>query len=60
MTMQLPKGDDESIYEEESSEPVESPTEIMERRLHEMLEETLPHLDKADFGQKRQFAPEFS
>ena len=43
MTMQLPKGDDESIYEEESSEPVESPTEIMERRLHEMLEETLPH-----------------
>ena len=60
MTMQLPKGDDESIYEEESSEPIESPTEVMERRLNEMLEETLPHLDHSDLGKKRQFAPEFS
>lgn len=54
MTVQLPKGDDESINcEEESSETLETPTEIMHRRINEILEGQLPHLDNKDIGQQR-------
>ena len=53
MTVQLPKGDDESVNEEDSSEILETPTEIMHRRINDVYEETLPLLDKMDLGEKR-------
>ena len=33
--MQLPKGDDESVFEEESTQSLETPTETMRRRVNE-------------------------
>ena len=48
--MQLPKGDDESVFEEESTESLETPTEVMHRRANEFFSQTLPLLDKQDLG----------
>ena len=48
--MQLPKGDDESVFEEESTESLETPTEVMHRRANEFFSQTLPPLDKQDLG----------
>ena len=58
--MCLPKGDDESVFEEEGSKLLETPTETMERRINDIFAKTLPTIDNLDRGQKRQFAPEFS
>ena len=48
--MHLPKGDDESVFSEEDTQTVETPTEIMHRRINEQYSITLPELDKLDLG----------
>ena len=60
MKMHLPKGDDESVFEEEGSQLLETPTETMQRRINGFYSKTLPTIDNLDREQKRQFAPEFS
>ena len=58
--MRLPKGDDESVFEDEGSKLLETPTETMQRRIDGYYSKTLPTIDNLDRGQKRQFAPEYS
>ena len=58
--MRLPKGDDESVFEEEGSQLLETPTETMQRRINGYFAKTLPTIDNIDRGEKRQFAPEYS
>ena len=49
--MCLPKGDDESVFEEEGSKLLETPTETMERRINDIFAKTLPTIDNLDRGQ---------
>ena len=51
--MNLPKGDDETVFEEESNQSLDSPTDIMHRRINEYYAKTLPNLDKQDLGKQR-------
>ena len=48
--MHLPKGDDESVFSEEDTQTVETPTEIMHRRINEQYSINLPEIDKLDLG----------
>ena len=43
--MHLPKGDDESVFSEEDTQTIETPTEVMNRRINEQYSLTLPQLD---------------
>ena len=51
--MNLPKGDDELVFEEESNPSTESPMDIMNRRINEYYAKNLPNLDKLDLGKQR-------
>ena len=51
--MNLPKGDDETVFEEESNHSLETPMDIMNRRINEYYAKTLPNLDKLDLGKQR-------
>ena len=53
MKMRLPKGDDESVFEEEGSKLLETPTETMQRRVNDYFCKALPTIDNLDREQKR-------
>ena len=51
--MNLPKGDDETVFEEESNQSQDTPMDTMKRRINEYYAKNLPNLDKLDLGKHR-------
>ena len=51
--MNLPKGDDEAVVDEEDHQSSDTPTDLMNRRINEYYAKTLPNIDKQDLGKQR-------